>query len=289
MDYKLFGDPARIRRRIVWLTLPAAAVFLMALANLFVPVFFTISDGNVYARTPLAILPYGVSFGYLAYVEVLILVNRRSARQYMLFPSVAFLLPILTGSILQMLFYGVSLTWCSLSISVVSIYITVQSEFSSVDGLSGLYTRQYLDDFLRQKAGGRGGYAGVMIDVDRFKDINDTYGHQAGDSAIRDTGRLLRACVGRGGFAARYGGDEFIILLPGGGEEDLRALRERIDAALADYDARGTQPYRLSFSYGHSFYRPERDTPDEFLRRMDDAMYEDKRSRSRVLPDRRRD
>lgn len=292
VDYKLFEDSQRIRRRGRVLILPALAVLVMAAANLFTPVFFQITAANRYARTRLAFLPFLVSFSYLVYAEILIYTNRNNTRRYLFFPSILFLVTLIAASILQALFYGVSLMWVALAISLVSVYINVQCEFSSVDALSGVYTRQYLDSHLRQITAARtadGSVAGVMIDLDRFKSINDTFGHLAGDQAIQAAGRILRGASSRTDLVARYGGDEFVILTDIHGPGDTDALIRRITDGFRRFNESGGAPYHLSFSVGTSVFSPSRETTDDFLKAMDMAMYENKKIRSKDLPERRRD
>ena len=282
MDYRLFEDRHRLRR--VWLPmgLPAAAVALMSLSNLFVPVFFTVSPDNVYARTTLVFIPYVVSYGYLLYSVVLLYRFRRKVKKYLFLPVVVFLTPIFLGSILQFLFYGLSLIWVSVAVGVVSLYINIQNEASWVDSLTGLYNRQYLSRFLlsnpeRQPSGQLLG--GILLDVDAFKEINDTYGHMCGDAALRDVGGLLHSLPLPGGFAARYAGDEFILVQLVDSEEEItavaQALRERTEA----FNRTHRRPYHLSFSMGCSLWRPGENL-DTFLRHMDERMYEEKRTKS---------
>lgn len=287
VDYKLFEDLERVKREFI-LAIPAAIVFVMAILNLFIPVLFRISDDNVYSRTPLIYVSFAVSFFYLFYAEFLIYRNRKKSNRYLFLPSIIFLLPILIGSILQMLFYGLSLTWASLSISMISIYINVQSESSAVDSLSGVYTRKYLDGFLQQHESKHHRLSGLMIDIDRFKDINDTYGHLLGDDAIEASGKLLHSTCGLNDTIARYGGDEFIVIRQLEPKCDMSDTIKKIENGLSKLNESGKYPFDLSFSYGMACFDPDEDTIDDFLKEMDISMYDDKRAKSKELPDRRK-
>ena len=272
-DYKLYGDMARIRRRSAVLVLPALCVLAMLLVNLFQPVVFSVSADNVYARTRLALVPYGVSFFYLAYGEVLIYRNSNNAKRYLFVPSVIFILPIVIGSVVQLLFYGLSVTWAALSVSMVSIYLNVQGEFSAVDPLSGVRTRQYMDDYLHRKGDGKHALTGAMIDLDHFKSINDRFGHRTGDEALRSFGRILRTVADSDDLVARYGGDEFVILRRGSDPAEIEGLIHRLETGVTQFNATSGEPFTLSFSYGLSSYEPKKDTIDGFLEAMDTAMY----------------
>lgn len=196
VDYKLFEDRRRLSKRYPVLALPVVVVSLLILANLFTPVFFTLSQDNVYSRTPMSALLYVVVGGYLAYTVALVYRSRRKVKRYLFLPVLIFLTPILLGIMLQMAFYGMSFIWVSVSVGLVSLYINIQNEASWVDSLTGLYNRQYLSRFLlsnpeRQPSGQLLG--GILLDVDAFKEINDTYGHMCGDAALRDVGGLLHS------------------------------------------------------------------------------------------------
>lgn len=289
IDYKLFEDTSRLKKRNILLAAPGLAVLIMVLVNLFTPVIFTVSPDNVYSRTPLTIYTFAVSFFYLAYSELVIYTNRNNAQRYLFLPSVIFILPILVCSVIQMLFYGISIIWAALSISVVSVYINVQCGFSSVDSLSGVYTRQYLDDYLQRITGERRdtSLAGLMIDMDRFKEINDTLGHQAGDAAIRDFGHLLRQTADSRDVVARYGGDEFVVIRENAAESSIAGLAEEVRINVDRFNESGQRPYSLAYSQGIGCYVPGRGSLDDFLRSMDVAMYECKKKRSAAMPDRR--
>ena len=104
------------------------------------------------------------------------------------------------------------------------------------DGLTELYNRRAFDDLLakalarEQRQGGR--LALVFVDLDHFKKLNDTYGHPAGDAALKVTAEILERYLRKGDEAARYGGEEFAVILPGADEPGARGLAERIRRAV---------------------------------------------------------
>ncbi len=107
-------------------------------------------------------------------------------------------------------------------------------ELAFRDPLTGLANRRAFDDALGElvKDSGAGG-AVMMLDVDAFKTINDEQGHQAGDALLRTVGHAIMRAVRAGDVAARYGGDEFAVLLPGASVEVARDIGDRIRAAVA--------------------------------------------------------
>ena len=151
---------------------------------------------------------------------------------------------------------------------------TAVRELTDRDPLTGVLTRAAFETRARQLAAKGDAAALVLLDLDRFKEINDTRGHAAGDRVLASTGALLRRSVRASDAVARYGGEEFALLLDGMSVPSAVALCERLMADLQD--AAG-----VTFSAGVAPL--ERDV-DETLRRADAALYEAKRGgRARVV------
>jgi diguanylate cyclase (GGDEF)-like protein/PAS domain S-box-containing protein len=147
------------------------------------------------------------------------------------------------------------------------------------DPLTGLPNRGLFMDRLEQvvrrsEREPEPSFALMFLDLDGFKEVNDTLGHDAGDEVLRRTGELLRSCVRAHDTVARLGGDEFVVLLDG-----IESVREATHVADRMIDVLG-QPYRLrdrpfaiSPSIGITWPTDGRRTPDELLREADQAMY----------------
>ena len=116
------------------------------------------------------------------------------------------------------------------------------------DGLTGVYNRSYLELAMERTAKDlrrNGGAASILfIDVDGMKEVNDTYGHQAGDELLVDLGVLLERCCRETDVVARYGGDEFVVLMPDTDAEGARQVALKVDAALARHNATAAGPAR---------------------------------------------
>ena len=156
------------------------------------------------------------------------------------------------------------------------------------DPLTGLYNRRYLLETMERELAraNRENYlvSVMMIDIDHFKDLNDTYGHQAGDYVLKELGILLQNSVRQGDIASRYGGDEFIIIMPGMSETEARKRAEKIRHEFASlctkYDA--NQMFS-AISIGVSFYPQHGKDVIEIVKASDSALYEAKQAgRNRV-------
>ena len=263
------------------MAVPAVVVLVLSVLNLWIDVFFAISPENIYERTTLLFLPYLVTYGYLLYGAVMVLRYQNKVGKYLFMPVMVFLLPIFVGSLLQMLFYGIALIWVSVAFGLTALYINLQNEVSLLDPLTKLYNRTYLNRYLNstmQRSGTERKAAGIMLDINSFKEINDTYGHSEGDTALQLVGQCLMDTVSGANVAVRYGGDEFIIILRVREEREVEQMMERIRMRMAQISGESARPYTITLSMGTALYDPATDNLDRFLGRMDQRMYEAKRS-----------
>jgi diguanylate cyclase (GGDEF)-like protein len=148
---------------------------------------------------------------------------------------------------------------------------------SETDALSGLYNRRGFDEHAEaaleaaRRAGGSS--ALVACDLDHFKAINDTQGHEGGDRVIAWFGTLLRRMAGRGWVAGRLGGEEFVVFLPGANLAAARQFAETVRVTMADLPIEGLPPgLRVTASFGVS-EAPAGATLTEIRRRADTALY----------------
>jgi len=153
---------------------------------------------------------------------------------------------------------------------------------STTDPLTGVGNRRVLDaEIERRIAQLRRQGAKVsllMIDVDHFKRLNDTSGHLAGDAVLRNLAKLLDSTLRDMDLLTRYGGEEFVAVLPGTDLHHARLAAERVRSAIEQSHVNfGGQELRITISVGVTEASPH-DTPDSFLGRADKALYEAKNS-----------
>jgi diguanylate cyclase (GGDEF)-like protein len=150
---------------------------------------------------------------------------------------------------------------------------------AQTDALTGLLNLRAFTQTLReqQTRSPNAAYAILMIDLDRLKHLNDTYGHEAGDRALELVARSLQRCIRTTDIAARYGGDEFVALLPGASAEAADAVVKRLRSSVFNttLDLR-SRMVRCSVSCGVALYPKDGREPRELLSVADQRMYEDK-------------
>jgi len=160
-------------------------------------------------------------------------------------------------------------------------------EQATHDGLTGLLNRSSilatLDTEIARASRGGLPLSVLMVDLDRFKSINDTYGHLAGDAVLREAARRLKSAARRYDAVGRYGGEEFLIVLPGCDAADAVAQAERMREAIATTPIdTPTQPVVVTASLGVAC--SAHCAPETLVRDADDALYEAKtQGRNRVV------
>jgi two-component system cell cycle response regulator len=169
--------------------------------------------------------------------------------------------------------------------------VVASIEAAMLDPLTGVYNRRYLDSHLAAllaKASAQGKPASVMLlDIDHFKQVNDTHGHEAGDAVLRGFAARVRSTIRSADLLARYGGEEFVVVMPDTPIDLARRVAERVREAVAatPFAGQGEATFAVTVSVGVA----ERDAGGDaelLMRRADRALYRSKSDgRNRVSLD----
>ena len=154
------------------------------------------------------------------------------------------------------------------------------------DFLTGLNNRKKLEIYLKEKISTSTEdktFSAIMIDLNSFKSINDTFGHDMGDNALQVFAKLLNSCLRSNDFIARFGGDEFFIVLDISNRMDLEEIVRRINVCVEKYNESGERPYKLDFSIGYAVYDYHSHMKaEEFQKQIDILMYENKQANKEI-------
>jgi diguanylate cyclase (GGDEF)-like protein len=168
-----------------------------------------------------------------------------------------------------------------------SIVFEQTREESLSDALTGLPNTRYMVSHMARelaRAERHGSQVAILVlDLDDFKEINDTHGHHVGDLALREAARVFRETIRPYDACVRYAGDEFIIVLAGCGPEEAEAKRLELQFAVdtMKFEAPGGRSVNLSVSIGAAVYPEDGETYEALLATADGRMYHDKKSRKR--------
>jgi len=182
----------------------------------------------------------------------------------------------------DMQMFSILVNIISVSLGNASMYENVK-KMSFTDGMTNLNNYRYFENRLREeiKRARRQNsrVSMIMLDIDHFKNYNDTLGHQAGDEALRQLGALLKSTAREDDIVNRYGGEEFSIILPGIEKESITILAERLRKTIeqAEFYKQEIQPKgRLTISLGGATFPDDADSFEQLIKKADKALYKSK-------------
>jgi diguanylate cyclase (GGDEF)-like protein len=279
-NYLVHHDETRITNLKKYLVIPLILNLLLSILSLSTGWFFTVDQFNFYHRGDFYWIHLFLCIILLLLPFPFIFKNRKKIPEKHFFSLLFFIIPISVGTTLQVLSYGVTYVWSGMMVSLLIVYLTIQDRESSTDFLTEVNNRKQLDHFIRNKINsGRKPepFSIILIDLDHFKEINDRYGHDVGDEALQDAVKVLRKCLRQQDFLARYGGDEFLIVMDVNTSPLLEATIQRIKDSFTDFNRQNRKPYTLSFSSGYYLYDYHAQMgADQLLKHLHKLMYQDK-------------
>ncbi len=285
--YQLTMDMEKVEERMMFLLFPTIVNVVLVFANIWFPLYFFIDERNYYHRADSYYIAFALTFFHYIYTILYIFAKRRQCERWVFLSLLLFALPPFIGSILQMV-KGYMLIWPGAVISLLLIYLNIQRTELFTDYLTGLHNRRFLDIYLTQYLKGqlKATSIGVlMLDVDRFKHINDKHGHAVGDQALIEAANVITKSLERKGFAARYGGDEYVVVVPGASLDAMETLSQSIEENARQYYSDEEKPYYVSMSAGYAVFVCDGTiTTKEVFEQIDRQMYLNKRRCTCPLP-----
>ncbi len=254
-----------------------ALFVLLSLSN---GMMYTIDATNTYHRGPYFFLVAIWSLLYVIGAQLHLFRQRKLVKKEKFPFIIAYPFPVVIGSILQVHMPEMQILGVSFAVTLLMAFLHIQNSHANRDYLTFLYNRslgeQYLQYLYQHKREGKL-IGGIMMDINGFKVINDTYGHDLGDKALRLFAKALRESFSREWLICRYGGDEFLVFCELESSKASEEALMRFEMDLALFNRRKELPIPLSVSVGH-------DVVDDsfegdwisFLKTLDDKMYANK-------------
>lgn len=270
--------------KVGWLTIPVIINGIFSVGSYYFNWIFYITDENLYVRGPLFFIsPMTSSFYYIIHFLLLYARHKKVNKEELIILGSLTIFPAVL-SVFQ-LYYFIYLTiWNSVGIAVVINYIFIMREQAKRDPLTGLGNRMAYDEYLAIWNRKSNVILSVInIDMDDFKNINDVYGHQEGDKALKFFAGKLEEVFGGIGSCIRWGGDEFILLLNEKRRERLEKYVKILHDKIKAYNDRNDMPYCIQFSYSIVIFDDSFDNVYEFIRYSDKLMYEEKQKKTVCL------
>lgn len=276
LDYCIHKSTQRTRRINFGVNIFILAHLLILVGNLFFHYYYKISPTNTYVA--------GGAFGLhivLIFVPIIcaaadVFVALSYSPSYIINHLIVFAVPTVIGVLLDA-YLGTHVLWSFLALSLLFAYLFILRQDADRDPLTKLNNRRSLDEYLEEMEhdAKRDHYSFIMMDLNKFKEINDKFGHFEGDKVLQDFSDIIGLSVRHIDFAARFGGDEFCIIAKG--LNNPQRLVERVQENLNLYNRRSKMGYTVSFSHGCDLYTPEDiRAPRDFLSHVDELLYANK-------------
>ncbi|MGE4321107.1 MAG: diguanylate cyclase [Acholeplasmataceae bacterium] len=270
VEFTIFQDQKKLRKKLPYYFIPSGIMLILALINAFYPIIFTVDENNMYADLPLLWIAIGITLVIYVYLVYLVIRNRHKLQTKYLIGVLVFILAPIIGSALQMIFYGLLITWSMTALAIAYMYLVFETTSSNVDYLTGISTRRYAEEYIDHLINRKQPFDVYMIDVDNFKALNDQYGHIEGDKILMDIANILKKVFPNKSVVARYGGDEFIVA-----STDLSRTQEEIRKTHQDCKLKNKNPLKdqVNCSIGYYHYSGEALTLDQVIMKADKEMY----------------
>lgn len=263
--------------------LPFFAGAALVAANCFTGLVFTIDGNNAYRRGPGVFLYAAINYSYIVPAFALVMRHRDIIKRRTLLTVLAYTIIPCAGSLAQLICYGIVTTWPTYALAILIAYIFLESRRSDRDYLTGVLNRQSFDTRVYKRmarAKHLGPFALVIVDIDRFKTINDAFGHDKGDEILQVASGILSHSIAGTDTLARYGGDEFIMLIETSDEQVVHGIIRRFDANIEEWSRRDPAGFALSLSAGFALYNPLKHASyKELFKEADAALFSRKAER----------
>ena len=268
--------------KVRWALLtPSIIIIAASFYSMFAPGIFFVTEDNVYQRGPLFLPQAMVLYLYMVVTLVVIVkqwrhLNRNERLALLTVP----LFPVIGGTF-QVFFYGLLLVWPMTTLSLLLVYLFIQSQLGGLDALTQVLNRReyehHLESLRRRKKPLRMG--ALLFDIHDFKAVNDRQGHSAGDEVLKTLGQVLNHVFHPHKTLYRIGGDEFMVLLKNVQANDL----ENYATHVIENFKKTSHIKNVTLDYGYAVFDPLDPTNiEQFIDAADQQMYQLKKQHQSV-------
>ena len=264
-----------------WLTLDAARTrvwssLILTIVLINITLVFTLNAANILYYSEIMIIIKAIFYGL--FILYLIKYKNEIKKSYkntlissMFFPFIF--------TLIQLGVNNIQTEYIGLTLAYLILIINIQRKDMSEDALTGATNRRMLNIELEDRielAKTGSPFSAFMIDIDYFKKINDTYGHDVGDKVLKDVSNILQSSFRKEDVVARYGGDEFCVLTDISDEEILNKIKDRINERVLHYNQTNPKSPQINLSIGFKIYDNKYLTSTNFIHAIDETMYKQK-------------
>lgn len=248
-DYKIYGDFQAVKKRAMLYMIGPFIIALFVIVNFFRPGLIFLIEGNTIRWTMGAVIP-----PVIVYVLILIALRHLLKNKEMIFGRMTqilmlFIILPIVGSIIQFFVVHVPVNWAMYTLALFITFIMVELTELHKDELTNLPTRRQFENRLKFKLKNNNGFGIMMIDLNDFKVINDTKGHQIGDQVLQQVADILITSINPEDMACRVGGDEFTLIIESSDSTITDNVKKRIEKRIAELNQK-YKDIHISLSIG---------------------------------------
>lgn len=282
IDFHIFNNFEETLKHLVYYLIPFYISLILVIVNFFTGFMFTIDNGIYTNHFGIYVLVAPI------YIELIILlyishfIKKRIKTRLIKIVLLFMLFPI-GANVISLILPELELLWPAFAFSTLIVFVLMEKDAMLKDSLTKLNTRVSLESRIKHKLRRKEPFSLIMIDLDGFKQINDTYGHKVGDDALLVVASILEDSVKRTDMVCRYGGDEFLILVESPRANAARYIRDRIRSKVSAFNKKKVKPYVIAMSFGLKFYNKSNIHLKQLMNEVDRLMYADKQRNRRLL------
>lgn len=256
---------------------PQIINLMVVITNPWTHFIFDVIDGQYVRNSGYPIVTIA-TYVYVLFSLIVVIQNRKAIlKQDKILLLVSTTLPMVGGAI-QGSYYGILTIWPSVAFALILMYLFLQQRVIHLDYLTGAWTRETFFLHINRLAKKQSDEPvnALYFDLDHLKEINDNYGHKAGDLALKKVVEIVKSVLNSHDILARLGGDEFIVLLKDRPGLDLKTMILEIQTQISQFNREKHLEYELGLSIGYGRFDDNYEQFDKFMNHIDQMMYKQK-------------
>jgi diguanylate cyclase (GGDEF)-like protein len=272
IDYLTYGNIQKAEKLLKIIFIFLALYIISIFINIFSGYYFIITNVNDYIKGSFYIIHLLLCYAPILFIFIDICLLPKHLRQMHIFMLLISVLIIAMGATIDLIFIHTRLMWLCTTAAILYIYFFIIKSDSKIDSLTGIGNRYSFNEFISKlsKQAGKENYTFVILNIDRIKEINVTFGHLEGDNALRDIAAIIKGYMRNSDFAFRYSGDEFMLAAKT--DRHIELIIDRINNAVEIQNSKRIRPYQLNLSYGYNIYTTNSgQSIQEFLANLDNV------------------
>jgi len=277
VDYFAHGNITRTKKFLKIVSIFLIIYAVSVIINIKYEFYFFVSIDNAYRMGPLYMLQVLISYLPIIMILVNISLAPKHIKRTQVLLTIFFVILSAFGAAIDIILRTTNLVWPCVTGAILYMYFFIIRSNSKIDTLTGIGNRnsfyEYVFSLSTQQT--KNNYLFLKIDIKRFSAINSAFGHLEGDNALREIAAIIKGCIRHTDFAARIGGDEFIIVTTA--DNEIHHIINRINETIEKQNKKNVRPFKLFINYDYDIYSANTGWHiQDFLSNLEDRIHKKK-------------